>query len=150
VPNADQADADGDGVGDACDSCVNVANPRVTPDAATYVAANPWATLTGGQRDDNHNGFGNRCDAKFTAGAVVNASDLVQFRTALGKPRSGFNCGTSGSLRCAPFDLSETSAVIGASALAQFRLLNGKAQGPKCASCPLPCTAGTIGSCTGP
>ena len=36
---------------------------------------------------------------------------------------------------------------IGAPDLAQFRLLNGKAPGPKCPTCPLTCQAGTAGTC---
>jgi thrombospondin type 3 repeat protein len=149
VANASQADADSDGVGDACDNCVNVANPRVTPDAASYVAANPWATLTGGQRDDDHDGYGNKCDAKFpgVAGTVVGASDLAQFRASNGKSRAGDTCGTSGTKPCAIFDLDETATVIGAGDLAVFRTLNGKAPGPKCPTCPLTCVAGTAGTC---
>ena len=149
VANADQADADGDGVGDVCDNCVNLANPRVTPDAATYIGANPWATLTGGQRDDDHDGYGNKCDAKFpgVAGLVVGPADLTQFRASNGKSRIADNCGTSGTKPCAIFDLDEASALLGAPDLAQFRTLNGKAPGPKCATCPLPCTAGTAGTC---
>ena len=150
VANANQADADGDGVGDACDNCVNIANPRVTPDANTYLSANPWATLTGGQRDDDHDGYGNKCDAKFpgTLGTNVGASDLAQFRASNGKSRTGDTCGTSGTIPCAIFDLDEgTAANIGAPDLAQFRLLNGKAPGPKCPTCPLTCLAGTAGTC---
>jgi hypothetical protein len=149
VVNPDQPDADADGVGDACDNCVDIANPRVTPDAATFLAANPWATLTGGQRDDDHDGFGNKCDADFTpaAGALVGSGDLAQFRASSGKNRTGDTCGTSGSLPCAIFDLDEASTLIGSGDLAQFRLLSGKAAGPKCPTCPLACAAGTAGSC---
>jgi len=149
VANASQTDTDGDGVGDACDNCVSIANARVTPDAASYLVSNPWATLTGGQRDDDHDGYGNKCDAKFpgTAGAIVGAADLGQFRASNGKPRTGDTCGTSGTEPCAIFDLDETGAVINSGDLGVFRSLNGKAPGPKCASCPLTCQAGTAGSC---
>ena len=150
VANATQADTDSDGVGDACDNCVNVPNPRVTPDATTFLGSNPWATLTGGQRDDDHDGYGNKCDAKFpgVTTAVVGAADLAQFRASNGKSRLNDNCGTTGTRPCAIFDLDEgTAAVIGAGDLAVFRTLNGKAPGPKCTACPLPCQAGTAGTC---
>ena len=144
--NTNQADAESDGVGDACDNCVNVANPRVAPD---FLSANPWATLTGGQRDDDHDGYGNRCDAKFpgVSGSLVNASDLVQFRASNGRSRTGDTCGTNGTRACAIFDLDESGGLIGAGDLARFRQLQGKIIGPRCAGCPLACTAGASGSC---
>jgi len=126
-----------------------VANPRVTPDALTYFGSNPWATLTGGQRDDDHDGYGNKCDAKFpgTVGAVVGAQDLGQLRASLGKLRSADTCGTTGARPCAIFDLDETGAVINSGDLGVFRALNGKVPGPRCPTCPLTCAAGTAGSC---
>jgi hypothetical protein len=152
VANANQADADGDGVGDACDNCVNVPNPRVTPDANTYLSANPWATLTGGQRDDDHDGYGNKCDAKFetagcTTGSVVGACDLGQFRPSQGQNRAADTCGTSGTVPCAIFDLDEMNPIINAGDLGAFHGLNGQAPGPKCLTCPLACSAGTAGAC---
>jgi hypothetical protein len=146
VANATQLDGDADLVGDACDNCTTAANARV---AAGFLATNPWATLTGGQRDDDHDGFGNRCDAKFpgVAGTIVNSSDLAQFRASNGKNRTTDSCGTIGTRPCAIYDLDETGLVLGSGDLARFRLLNGKVVGPRCASCPLPCEAGATGFC---
>jgi hypothetical protein len=128
---------------------VNAPNPRVTPNAASFLAANPWATLTGDQRDDDHDGYGNKCDAKFpgVAGLLVGPTDLIQFRASSSKSRNGDTCGTAGTNPCAIFDLDEASTLLGPADLGQFRLLNGKAPGPKCTACPLPCAAGTAGTC---
>ncbi|MFI5317135.1 MAG: hypothetical protein ACHQ6T_15650, partial [Myxococcota bacterium] len=113
------------------------------------------ATLTGGQRDDDHDGYGNKCDAKFpgTAGTLVGNPDLAQFRASFNKSRTGDTCGTSGTMPCAIFDLDEGSAaLIGNPDLAQFRSLFNKVPGPKCAACgvdftKLPCQAGTAATC---
>jgi glucose/arabinose dehydrogenase len=146
-----QFESPADGVGDACDNCVNVSNPRVS---SSFLASNPWATLTGGQRDDDHDGYGNKCDADFTpTGALVGSADLAQFRASAGKSRVLDICGTSGSDPCAKFDLDESGALIGSADLTIYRARSGKASGPRCAACtgtgsvPLPCTAGTSGSC---
>jgi hypothetical protein len=144
-----QGDGDADGVGDACDSCVSIANPRVAQGDDPFLAANVWATLTGAQRDDDHDGFGNRCDAKFptTPGIVVTSADLAQFRSANGKLRSVDTCGTAGIFPCAIYDLDEAGVVVGSGDLGVFRARLGKLPGPRCTTCPLPCVAGASGSC---
>ena len=152
VANADQADTDADGAGQLCDSCTTFSNPR---EISTYLASNQWATLTGQQRDDDHDGFGNKCDGKFpgVTGAFVGTNDLTQFRASNTKNRTGDTCGTILSRPCAIYDLDQTGTFIGSGDLTQFRLLNTKSPGPKCAACtgtgsvPLPCTAGTAGGC---
>ena len=147
VANADQADSDGDGVGDACDNCTNIANPRV---AANFLSTNQWATLTGGQRDDDHDGYGNKCDADFPARAGL----LVGCQRPGAVPRLErqepdgrhlWHDAASGPARSSTWTRRLT--LIGAGDLAQFRALNGKAPGPKCPACPQACTAGTAGTC---
>ena len=143
-----------DGVGDACDNCLGEVNLRQD---ASYLVTNPWATLTGGQRDDDHDGIGNKCDAKFvgTPSQSVGGFDLGQFRASATKDRSYDTCGTVGTRPCAIFDLDESFAgnAIGGLDLARFRILAAKPPGPTCPTCTgtgsltLPCTAGTAGSC---
>ena len=145
LANVGQADAEGDLVGDACDNCTAHANPRVPPG---FLAANPWATLTGGQRDDDADGYGNRCDADFTpTGNIVGGLDLAQFRASNTQNRALDVCGTEGTRPCAIFDLNETGNVISGPDLGIFRALNTHPAGPRCAACPLPCQAGTAGAC---
>jgi hypothetical protein len=160
VANADQQDGNGglgapaDGVGNACDNCLNANNPRV---AAGFLTTNPWATLTGGQRDDDHDGYGNRCDAKFVGlpSANVGGLDLAQFRASNAEDRRFDTCGTANTRPCAIFDLDEAAAgnAIGGLDLGRFRQVNAATPGPRCAACtgtgsvPLPCTAGTAGTC---
>lgn len=141
----DDSDSDGDGVGDCADNCVLVANPLVAED---FLATNPWATLTGGQRDDDRDGYGNVCDADFTpTGTLIGTGDLTQFRASNGKSRASDLCGTTGVQPCARYDLDERGSLINSADLAVFRSLSGKAAGPKCPDCPLACSAGSDGSC---
>jgi hypothetical protein len=153
--NDDQLDSDGDGVGDLCDNCLNVANPRV---AASFLGANPWATLTGGQRDDDHDGYGNVCDADFpgtSQGGNVGPADTAQNKSSIGHSRLNDDCGTpigAGTRPCAIFDLNLTQNTDGVDNIspadtARYKLLLGHPVGPKCTSCPLPCSAGANGSC---
>jgi len=137
VANAGQSDGDGDEVGDACDNCSLLANPRP---GWKHLILHPWIQLTGGQRDDDLDGYGNKCDAKFpgTGGGVVGGLDLAQFRASNSKSVSSSTCGTSGTLRCAIFDLDEAGNTIGGLDLGRFRILNTSLPGPKCDACPLP------------
>lgn len=158
VANATQADVDGDGVGDGCDNCAATANP-MRP--WNYTCTKSWATLTGGQRDDDHDGYGNRCDGKFTEGTVVDANDLAEMVASLPPSQGGTgtvklvtndNCGTTNNRVCAAFDVSESDGIIPNRidaidlGVLENELL-GLPVGPKCAACPLACTNGTNGSC---
>ena len=144
-----------DGVGDACDNCVRVNNPR---QIAGYLTTNPWRTLTGDQIDDDHDGYGNRCDAKFVAppSAAVGGLDLAQYRASNTEDRRFDTCGTINTRPCAIFDLDEAAVgnSIGGLDFGRFRQLNAATPGPRCALCtgtgsvPLPCTAGTAGACS--
>ncbi len=158
VANGDQLDVDSDSVGDLCDSCVYVSNPRVNFALLTNCTNSGlcWATMTGGQRDDDHDGYGNKCDADFTpAGTNVGTLDLAQFNASSGQSRLDDDCGTSGARPCAVFDLDEGTALnIGTLDRARFNALQGFPAGGrfpvgsgKCPTCPLTCIAGASGSC---
>jgi hypothetical protein len=148
-------------VGDACDNCVFVVNPRPLDTNPAFLTQRPWATLTGGQRDDDQDGWGNVCDADFPGtpqGGNVNSADLGAFRQSNGHSRDLLDCGLGHNLRCAIFDLDlnqNTAAAppagnVNAADLGRFRQLNGSlASVPanKCPTCPLPCTSGTSGAC---
>jgi hypothetical protein len=97
------------------DNCRNERNPTPfgpPPKAflteALFFASNQWATLSGGQRDDDHDGYGNRCDAKFTAlTGFVGSSDLAQYRPSSGKLRANMTlCGGGGHVALA-YDLDD-------------------------------------------
>jgi hypothetical protein len=146
----------GDGVGDACDSCPRARNPRVVPalavSEAAFFTANQWATLTGGQRDDDHDGYGNKCDGDFTvSGALTGTLDLTQWRAGNGKARSSQTaCGSPAGQRCARYDMDEAGALVGTPDLTVWKTENGTTAGPKCPTCPLACTSGTTVTCASP
>jgi thrombospondin type 3 repeat protein len=171
-----QLDTDGDGVGDVCDNCVYVANPRVTPDVATFLAANPWATLTGGQRDDDHDGYGNKCDWTFRASSDTKIGaemDMMSLGGVGQNPAiSSDLCGNTRypgfrpPIPCAALDLDEDGLVENWPFGSDYNVLYNAAggtgdgypydvwdgstmpgNGVKCAACPLPCQAGTLGNC---
>jgi len=139
----------GDGVGDACDNCTQARNPR---QVATFVTTNTWATLTGQQRDDDHDGYGNKCDGDFTpTGALVGPADTTQYQSAVTKSRSSLSlCGVPAGQRCARYDLDETGLLIGPGDTSVYGGLVTKSRGPRCVthctgtgSVALPCTVGS-------
>ncbi len=62
------SDADGDGVGDACDSCRDAPNGPALPDAGGAV-----------QLDDDGDGFGNACDCDFDSDGLCQSTDFLNF-----------------------------------------------------------------------
>ncbi|MGI9610813.1 MAG: thrombospondin type 3 repeat-containing protein [Acidimicrobiia bacterium] len=147
ISNGTQDDGDADLVGDACDNCVFVANPR--RDAA-YLAANTWATLTGSQRDDDVDGYGNKCDADFNqSNFAIGGPDITEFSASIGKAVSSDLCGTSGTDPCAIYDLDETGLATGGPDITALSAQIGTSHSAtkRCPTCPLDCTEGGAGNC---
>jgi hypothetical protein len=143
VPDVgNQANADGDDRGDACDNCQTIAN--------STVAALGFQTTTGGQLDDDADGWGNQCDADYNqAGPAVDSTDLGLFKFAFGKKRAQSNCNPGGTSPCDKYDHNNAVATIDSSDFTAFKSLFGQTkasnddQMERCPTCPLP------GTCVG-
>jgi arylsulfatase A-like enzyme len=69
-----QEDADGDGAGDACDDCIQLANGPLLPDPGGRI-----------QLDGDRDGFGNVCDADFDGDGVAGGFDWFLYLSAVGR-----------------------------------------------------------------
>ena len=133
APGQACVDADSDGVCDDVDNCLGVANPR----EETPIPA--WMTTTGGQRDDDRDGYGNQCDGKFcvpdTCGTDVGGTDIFEFITAIGLSQELDICGLTPDAPCAKFKVADPvgsgTSVSGADILAFIDLI-GLPPGPSC------------------
>jgi hypothetical protein len=138
IANASQANFDGDNRGDPCDNCTFLANSTVTPGA--------FQTTTGGQLDDDADGFGNHCDADYNqAGAAVDSTDLGLFKFAFGKKRAQSTCNPGGTSPCDRYDHNNAVATIDSTDFTAFKTLFAKTKKSdgdvmdKCTACPLAC-----------
>jgi Tol biopolymer transport system component/predicted flap endonuclease-1-like 5' DNA nuclease len=82
VPNADQADMDANGVGDACDAAHG---PDVDSDGVPNIADNCQILANPDQRDTDGDGFGNACDADLNNDGIVNFADLAKMKSVFFK-----------------------------------------------------------------
>jgi hypothetical protein len=132
IANPDQADSDSfpvalpDGVGDVCDNCVNVPNWRVDDPGALPL----YRTLTGGQLDDDADGYGNPCD-------IFDLGDSSVVEAAVGHSTDLWDCGPSSQLACDRYDIDPIDALnstLPSSILSWFVGASGE-EFQKCAAC---------------
>jgi hypothetical protein len=141
-------DVDGDSVDDVCDTCAGVFNPAV-PTASIA----PWMTLVSGQRSDDGDGTGNRCDFKYSgnAGTFIAPVDVTDMRNSAAHLRSLSNCGLNGLKVCGQFDHDELGAVIAPADVTALRNRVATSNGPNCgAACTPPFNTVGAATCSGP
>jgi hypothetical protein len=131
-------DADMDGVSDACDTCRLVQNPPVDPNTIQ-----PWMTLVSGQRDDDGDGTGNRCDFKYTGNTLplIGMEDTLDMGASLGEFRddpNGPSCATTMDQLCAQYDHDEVNAMIDVNDEALLLLQVGMPNGTDCGTACTP------------
>lgn len=85
-------DTDGDGVADDHDNCIDVANAD--------------------QRDTNHDGYGNVCDADFNGNGIIDPTDFSVLKSALGSTSSP-DQDLNGNGIVDPADFSKVKTTLG-------------------------------------
>ena len=101
------ADADGDGVPDNFDNCLNVAN-------------GPLAGACAGQQDGDLDGYGNACDSDFDDDGSTQGSDFTIFLAVFGLADAEADLDCSAGVQGSDFTifLSQFGLAVGPSGLA--------------------------------
>jgi PKD repeat protein len=108
-------DADGDGVPDSQDNCINKANGPTIPDAGGN-----------SQRDTDSDGYGNICDPDFNGNKIVDPTDFSLLKSRLGSTTEP-DLDLNGNGIVDPIDFSITKSAL------------GKPPGPSCVTLPGGC-----------
>jgi hypothetical protein len=109
--------------------------------ANPVIAVLSFQTTTGGQLDDDADGYGQLCDGDFNQSKnKVDAADLDLFKVAFNRNRNGATCNPGGTAPCDKYDLDNGKNKIDAADLSIFKALFNLNKGPKCPTCPLGCT----------